>query len=118
MSEPRVDDTNVPGVCRCMQSIDLIQKRRGKMVFIPCLDADDVCLVTHTTAPRGLQRGHGDAVGIDQLGMSRRGNCPLVELEYMVLSSVKHTPNIEMTANPRRESFLTTSTTKPLTCLC
>jgi len=31
------------------------------------------------TAPRGLQRGHGDVVGTGQLGMSRGGDCPLLE---------------------------------------
>jgi len=35
-----------------------------------------------------LQRDHGDVTGIGQLGMRRRGDCPLVELEYMILSSV------------------------------
>jgi len=67
--------------------------------------------------PAWLQRGHGDVVGIGQLDMSRKGDCPLVELEYMVLSSVKHTPDIDVTANSRRESFVATSATKPLTYL-
>ena len=78
----------------------------------PSIKGNDV---THTTAPRGLQRGHGDVVGMGQLGMSRRGDGPLVEVEYTVLSSVKHTPNIDVTANSRRESFFATSATKPLT---
>jgi len=66
-----------------------------------------------TAAPRGLQRGHGDVVSIGQLGMSRRGACPLVELEYMGLSSVKHT-SIDVTANSRRGSFFATSAKNPL----
>ena len=47
--------------------------------------------------------------------MSRRGDCPLVELEYMVLSSVKHTPTFDVTANSRRESLLATSALNPVT---
>ena len=73
-----------------------------------------LALVTHTTAPRGLQRGHGEVVGMGQLGMSRRGDCPLVELEYMVLSSVKHTPTFDVTANSRQESLLATSALNPV----
>jgi len=62
--------------------------------------------VTHTTASRGLQRGHGDVVGMGQLGMSRRGDGPLVEVEYTVLSSVKHTLTVNMTARDENHSLL------------
>ena len=47
--------------------------------------------------------------------MSRRGDCPLVEVEYMVLSFVKHTPTIDVTTDSRRESILATSAKTPLT---
>jgi len=47
--------------------------------------------------------------------MSRRGDCPLVELKYMVLFSAKRTPIFEVTANSRRESLLATSALNPVT---
>jgi len=72
--------------------------------------------VTHTTALRGLQRGHGDVVGIGQLGMSRReGRLPSRRIGIHNSSSAKHIPTIDVTANSQRKSFFATSAITPVT---